>query len=486
MPGKRPLPSAARCPPNAADARFLAGRGRVRRTVETLVLLCVAALIGRTWFLQGLLVPYQVTSGSMAETLLGPHWEVACGDCGLSFVCGSDGLSGPQWAVCPNCGYAENRLDGQPEIAGDRLILDRLSCRIGSPRRWDVVAFRAPDSASKTYVKRVVGLPGESVRIRHGDVYVDGAITRKSLAQQRAMAILVHDARWAPRHTAALPPRWHAEADITPWLSRDGCFFHPEVPEAGIDWLTYHHWERVPGEPGRAQPSPVLSRSCYNPQGASRDLYLRPVADLLLGFRVVGLSGEGRLLLRATDGRESFQVQIHPAAATYELSRNGRPIQSGAFEGDPSGWTNVRVEVSLVDRQFLVAVDGRTAALSFYDGSDSPSPGSDRPFSIGVQDLELTIDQPRIYRDVYYDARPMRTETQGPDANSFQLGGEEYLVLGDNDPISQDSRSWPHGPGVPADLLEGKPLLVHLPMRGVSLGGCRFQVPDLGKIRYIR
>ena len=449
------------------------------------MLVCVAALVGRTWFLQGLLVPYQVTSGSMAETLLGPHWEVVCGDCGWPFVCGGEKASGPQWAVCPNCGYAENRIDGPPEIAGDRLILDRLSYRIGSPRRWDVVAFRASESASQTYVKRVAGLPGESVQIRGGDVYVDGTIARKNLAQQRAMAILVHNAGYTPRRTPGLPPRWRAEADTTHWLSRRGCFSHPGVQEAGVDWLTYQHWERVPGEPGCAQPSPVLSRCCYNPQGATRAQYLHPIGDLLLGFRVGSLSGEGRLLLRATDGRESFQAEIQPAAGACEVSRNGRPIESGLLEGGASSWRNVHVEVSLVDRQFLVALDGRVVASCPYDG-DSPSLGSDRPFSIGVEGLDLTIDQVRIYRDVYYDSQPLRIRTQGATANCVQLGSGEYLVLGDNSPISEDSRGWLQGPGVPVDLLEGKPWLVHLPMRGASLAGRRFQVPHLGKIRYIR
>ena len=45
-------------------------------------------------------------------------------------------------------------------------------------------------------MKRVVGLPGETIEIRGGDVYVNGAIARKSLAQQREMAVLVHDTAW--------------------------------------------------------------------------------------------------------------------------------------------------------------------------------------------------------------------------------------------------------------------------------------------------
>jgi signal peptidase I len=164
---------------------------------------------------------------------------------------------------------------------------------------------------------------------------------------------------------------------------------------------------------------------------------------------------------------------------------NGRLLESGSLQRGGSRWQNVRLEVSLIDRQLLIALDGQVVASHPYD-AQSPSPGSDRPFSIGVEGLDITIDQIRIYRDVYYDAPLIRREAQGAAANSLQLGSEEYLVLGDNSPISEDSRGWLHGPGVSADLLEGKPWLVHLPMRGASLAGRRFQVPDLRKIRYIR
>ena len=56
---------------------------RSRRTVETFILLTVAVLVGQTWCLEGVLDPFEVSSGSMAETPLGPHWDVVCDDCGL-------------------------------------------------------------------------------------------------------------------------------------------------------------------------------------------------------------------------------------------------------------------------------------------------------------------------------------------------------------------------------------------------------------------
>ena len=49
--------------------------------------------------------------------------------------------------------------------------------RSKSPERGDIVIFRYPDNEEELYVKRVIGLPGETVDIRDGYIYIDGADT---------------------------------------------------------------------------------------------------------------------------------------------------------------------------------------------------------------------------------------------------------------------------------------------------------------------
>ena len=56
----------------------------------------------------------------------------------------------------------------------DVVLLNKLSYKIGSPKRMDVVAVRIGASEnSPTYVRRIIGLPGETVQIKGGKVYID-------------------------------------------------------------------------------------------------------------------------------------------------------------------------------------------------------------------------------------------------------------------------------------------------------------------------
>lgn len=60
---------------------------------------------------------------------------------------------------------------------GDHVLIDTFSYRIGSPKRNDIIAFRPNGSdTSHIYVKRVIGLPGETVQIKDGMIYINGKV----------------------------------------------------------------------------------------------------------------------------------------------------------------------------------------------------------------------------------------------------------------------------------------------------------------------
>jgi len=56
----------------------------------------------------------------------------------------------------------------------DRLFINKIAYRVGEIQRGDVVVFQYPHDHSKSYIKRVIALPGDRLRIDQGDVYVNG------------------------------------------------------------------------------------------------------------------------------------------------------------------------------------------------------------------------------------------------------------------------------------------------------------------------
>ncbi len=56
---------------------------------------------------------------------------------------------------------------------GDRVIGLRTAYWFSSPKRGDIVIFPYPDNEEETFIKRVIGLPGEKVEIRNGYIYID-------------------------------------------------------------------------------------------------------------------------------------------------------------------------------------------------------------------------------------------------------------------------------------------------------------------------
>ena len=55
------------------------------------------------------------------------------------------------------------------------LIGNRLAYVVGEPERGDIVVFRYPDDESEIYVKRVIGLPGDTIDIEDGKIYINGS-----------------------------------------------------------------------------------------------------------------------------------------------------------------------------------------------------------------------------------------------------------------------------------------------------------------------
>lgn len=56
---------------------------------------------------------------------------------------------------------------------GEYILTDKISYRLGLPKRGDVIVFKAPKNEEVDYIKRIIGLPGDEVKVSTGLVYVN-------------------------------------------------------------------------------------------------------------------------------------------------------------------------------------------------------------------------------------------------------------------------------------------------------------------------
>ncbi len=73
----------------------------------------------------------------------------------------------------------ENTLDD-----GDQLIVDKLTYHFRDPERFDIIVFPFRYKENTYYIKRIIGLPGETVQILDGKIYIDGAELKESYGRE--------------------------------------------------------------------------------------------------------------------------------------------------------------------------------------------------------------------------------------------------------------------------------------------------------------
>jgi signal peptidase I len=423
-------------------------RRRIASQMTAWAVLCgVALLVVDGWILSGVLRPIRVAGGSMAPAMLGPHRVLSCPACGFSFAVELDaGLpSTPAErgsAPCPNCGFAVSD-PASCQQPGQRLFVDRATPALRQPRRWEPIVFRSPIDGHLA-VKRVVGLPGETVRIVGGQLQIADRPVAKSLSELRRTAILVHDQNH-PAAKNSLPSRWRGESGATAWRETGCGHFSCSLPDAdsATDWLVYEHWTRTPGRPNRATPGPILDDTAYNPR-QSRELFV--VYDLLLSFRAE-LSSPGTAVVRATDARDAFEARIsvdRPAESSphveVTLARDGKPVERRRVAA-ALGKT-IAVEWMFAHCRVALGLDGRVLLVHDYDPDKRPRQPTSRPLAIGCRRGSLRVWDVRVYRDVYYVA-PRPGDAVRDVTSPVTVPPACYYVLGDNSSLSQDSRTWP-------------------------------------------
>src|SRR5580704_16665309 len=176
------------------------------------ILLICLVLLTRAFLVDS----YEVPSASMAPALLGHHRACTCPRCGNPIQVGlhlrdhGEEIANPRWyrwAACPNCGATGLAMHQAPVVTGQRLLVNKASV-LGLPRRWEIIVFHL---LGIDLIKRLLGLPGETVAIEDGDLYIDGVLCRKTLAEFKTMRIAVFDNNHQPQ-----PMTWAERWEVAP------------------------------------------------------------------------------------------------------------------------------------------------------------------------------------------------------------------------------------------------------------------------------
>jgi len=551
----------------------------LRMVLESIVSLAIAVILFRTFQAEG----YMISTGSMAPSLLGYHKQVVCPRCEFSFTYGvayDDSVSNNrfqahnhshgealhqagQYATCPNCSTHSIDLTNVPRNEGDQLLVFKHAYYLKGPERWDVAVFQNPTKPTQAYVKRIVGLPGESIQVKDGDLYINGKIERKDLKTQRAVRLLVYDHHYQPEDDDFFQPRWTPveneddtdSHDSHSWTSHGDQFVFDATKGDPLNtsartqwsWVKYQHWMREGGhyftpvalkewpeeierpEPvfGRVQydelkkqlsckgampaedchryldqteneefryamallyekshVAPVMDHYAYNSGLENQES--TPIHDFMFECDLNVISGEGEFAIELFDGHHRFRnlINFKQGQVSLYIDDQKKAVRTGKLRGEFRSQV-ATVEMSLMDRQVLLAINGQLVYQPLLYGVSPKLRAEIRePVRFGTNAGRLKLTNLKLYRDIHYTRGKALHGVDEP----YQLDEQSYFVLGDNSPVSLDSRSWSEG-NVDHKYLLGKPFLVHLPSRqgevkiGDHVGHLR--IPDFTRIRYI-
>jgi signal peptidase I len=513
-----------------------------RETVESVVVAFVLAFLFRTFEAEAFVIP----TGSMAPTLFGQHRDVDCEKCGTRFAVGASSRPAPdaeiqvdgkvgtyiasavrsQFAICPNanCRFPNNVLDREI-FAGDRILVDKFPYEFGTPDRFDVVVFKYPEGAKTNYIKRLVGLPGEDIRLEGGDVKVRplGAddevfrIARKAPEKQFCLQLPVYDDDYPARELVAAgwPEAW-APAAGGGWSSDSEARAYRVDPDP-LDpdrehWLRYTHyvptsdvWTRVlAGQPIPSRPAAQEVRDFYAYNGritaqeadlavgqgrlpdmsnSNRDNGSKWVGDLTVHGTLEVLAAEGFVTFELVEGARRYRCQFDLASGQgqfsyqHEQSRDEDPFLPAGEKFDARMNSTGKYDVTFanVDDRLCAWVDGRLVkALEFDEGSRYapprqpvfPTEQDKSPVAIAARGARVRVSHLRIERDIYYiDETPGGQLDYDGVYHLQDLDDDredQFLMLGDNSPRSNDSRLWSK-PFVARRLLIGKAFFIYWP-----------------------
>lgn len=426
----------------------------IANAFEWLITAFILAFVFRAFVMEAFRIP----TGSMADTLMGAHFRLRCSECGFKFEYGfvpsfyglaEDTIpSGPedlgrrgQQARCPSCGYFLPPTEMVPVANGDRILVLKCIYQFQDPKRWDVVVFKNPENPTENYIKRLIGLPGDTIEIIDGDIYINGLIARKPGEVQKEV--------WMPVYNNDYQP-------VNPKVR--GAFNNADQWKAPFDFGT-SAWKIDPDNPTRFvldSPSNAMNTMTYGAPSANgfniahayndaRAFLRKPeCSDLMVSFYVQNhLGTEGQIGVVLSKNGVNYKARMDFRGHVVLSKFNGEQetvLKSGDMSLKPGAFNLVKFANADHQVMFECGQDQLSADLgrlpdSLEQGKE-PSPRASI-FGSGA----LTLAHVAVYRDLYYtgDNRNGRAVAGNP----FTLKKDQFFVLGDNSPNSHDGRWWP-------------------------------------------
>lgn len=432
-------------PSNGDPLKFGVRARRARRRVAAFLATVLAATVAFLSLLvarseRGAGPAFRVQSRSMEPSWRGPWFETTCPECGASVVMSVD--------VASSSANSERGAAESPEVREFRDKVRVMTCRrCGSVRasaaaavfhdgelaqatrvgakkleRWRVAIFRDPSGACS--IKRIVGLPGERVAIRNGDVWIDGRVARRTFEQFKELATEV-----SPTFETRADDRVYATSVV---VSR-------RVGSDGLERL-----EPIPTAISNESPISSFNGGASSPTEFVRDFAIR------FQWNADGAGGE-RLAVLARRPERAWLIEYSAlegaVSARSTPLRDGRAESGRAFEeltlddfADSKAsraptpkvaWRGaVEVIVAAIDGELTVSGAGRELArFDLGDVGSSATAAIATPFAI--LGAASRASEPALFRDVHYSSTDEGERTVPPG---------QYYVLGDNSPASRDSR----------------------------------------------
>ena len=492
----------------------LGGFRSFRELIESLAIALVLAFMFKAFAAEAYVIP----TGSMATTLMGQHKDVECAQCGFPFQINAskesnagaespDDRREPQKVLagtCPQCRYTMYVGDNNPEnkihltYNGDRIFVNKCCFNFRKPTRWNVTVFRYPGRPQVNYIKRLVGVENETLRIRHGDIFVkkDGesefTIQRKPFKVLQTMLRPVDDNDYVQPelHKIGWPTRWFFDDDLA-WTVSEGmkAFHSPKTDDGTTTWLIYRNivpssedWRhlsqsKLPLYGRNKNPQLITDFVGYNSEIDTRDLTIRRevegrtdvfciqstanmgvnwVGDLAVSCSLRAEDATGTVHLRLVKGGRTFLCSINIADGAATLWIPGVeefPIAVAQTPFRPGNTNNVFF--CNIDEELRLVVNGKEIDFGEEGRYDKladdlsgplarnrpPTKLDLEPVAVGIQGAVVEVRHLKVLRDIYYIAGEVGDRTSNSICDLIDSPFNPYSETRINEVLS-DSNQW--------------------------------------------